>query len=74
MLVNEHGLINRDPEILGGAPVFMGTRVLVETMLDYLAAGQPLEDFLEDFPAVKREQATAVLEMLKQALEMPQPA
>jgi uncharacterized protein (DUF433 family) len=74
MLANEQELINRDPEILGGAPVFMGTRVLVETMLDYLAAGQPLDDFLEDFPAVKREQATAVLDMLKQSLETPQPA
>ncbi len=70
----ESDLINRDPEILGGTPVFRGTRVFVETLLDYLAAGQPLDDFLDDFPAVSREQAVAVLEELKQALTVPQPS
>lgn len=50
-------LINVDPEILGGTPVFMGTRVPVKTLVDHLAAGDPLEVFLEDFPSVTREQA-----------------
>ena len=61
-------LIERDPEILGGTPVFAGTRVPVKTMLDYLAAGQPLGEFLDDFPTVGAEQAVGVLESLKQSL------
>ena len=50
-------LINVDPEILGGEPVFMGTRVPVSTLIDHLADGIPLDEFLEDFPTVSREQA-----------------
>jgi uncharacterized protein (DUF433 family) len=52
--------------VLGGTPVFAHTRVPVQTMLDYLTEGQRLEEFLEDFPTVTRDQATAVLEYLKQ--------
>ena len=54
----EHApLINVDPEILGGEPVFMGTRVPVKTLVDHLAAGDSVETFLDDFPSVTREQA-----------------
>lgn len=54
----EHApLINVDPEILGGEPVFMGTRVPVRTLVDHLAAGDSVETFLDDFPSVTREQA-----------------
>jgi len=54
-------VIHTDPDILGGVPVFVGTRVPVCTLLDYLAAGDPLEEFLDDFPTVSREQAVAAL-------------
>ncbi len=55
-------LIDRDPEILGGTPVFAGTRVPVRVLLEHLKAGDRLEDFLDDFPSVSREHAVAVLE------------
>ena len=54
-----------DPEILGGTPVFRGTRVPVKALLDYLEGGRPLAEFLEDFPSVSREQAVEVLEHAK---------
>lgn len=60
--------IQSDPEILGGAAVFVGTRVPAATLLDYLEGGDSLEAFLEDFPTVTREQAVAALELAKQAL------
>lgn len=60
--------IHSDPDILGGSPVFVGTRVPVQTLLDYLEAGDPLDEFLEDFPSVSREQAVAVLELAKEML------
>lgn len=56
------------PETLGGTPVFAATRVPVKTLLDYLEAGDALDEFLEDFPSVSREQAIAVLEQAKKAL------
>jgi uncharacterized protein (DUF433 family) len=56
-------VINRDPDILCGTPVFTGTRVPVQTLIDYLKAGESLEDFLEGFPSVSREQAQAFLEI-----------
>ncbi len=61
-------LIERSDEILGGTPVFAGTRVPVQTLIEYLEAGDRLDDFLDDFPTVTRDQATAILEMMKQAL------
>lgn len=61
-------VIHSDPEIMSGAPVFVGTRVPFQTLLDYLEAGQPLSEFLEDFPTVSREQAVAALEQAKEAL------
>jgi uncharacterized protein (DUF433 family) len=60
--------IHSDPEILGGTPVFVGTRVPFQTLLDYLEAGDPLDEFLEDFPTVSREQAVAALEAAKELL------
>ena len=61
-------VIHSDPEIMGGTPVFVGTRVPLATLLDYREAGQPLSEFLEDFPTVTREQAVAALEQAKEAL------
>jgi uncharacterized protein (DUF433 family) len=61
-------VIQVDPEIMSGTPVFAGTRVPVQTLLEYLEAGQPLAEFLEDFPTVTREQAIAALEEAKEAL------
>lgn len=61
-------VIHQDPEIMGGTPVFVGTRVPFQTLLDYLEAGDPLGEFLEDFPSVSRDQAVAALEQAKDAL------
>ena len=61
-------VINRDPEIMGGMPVFMGTRVPIKTMFDHLEGGYSLDSFLGQFPTVKREQAIAVLELYKDRL------
>ena len=61
-------VVRSDPEILGGTPVFTGTRVPVKNLLDYLAAGDTLERFLEHFPSVTREQAVAALELAKDLL------
>ena len=54
-------IVARSPEVMSGALVFRGTRVLVKTLLDHLAAGESLDEFLDQFPTVKREQATALL-------------
>ena len=64
-------LITIDPEILGGTPVFNGTRVPVATLFDYLEDNYSLEEFLECFPTVSREVATRVLEQSKEALLEP---
>ena len=61
-------VIQRSPEILGGTPVFRGTRVPVQALIDYLEEGRSLDEFLEDFPTVSRPQATEALEDLKKAL------
>ena len=58
-----------DPEILGGTPVFVGTRVPVKTLFDYLEAGDALDEFLNDFPSVTREQAVAALELGREMVE-----
>lgn len=63
------GLVVRDPEILQGKPVFKGTRMPVQTLFDYLADGLSLDYFLETFPSVTREQATAVLRYGWQRIE-----
>jgi len=64
--MNKHTVVVVDKEILGGIPVFAGTRVPVQTLIDYLEKGYPLEEFLDDFPTVTIEQAQAVLEQMKQ--------
>ena len=61
--------IHSDPEILGGVPVFVGTRVPVENLFDYLSAGDSLEDFLHSFPTVGRDQVVAALEQAGEALK-----
>lgn len=61
-------LITASAERLGGTPVFAKTRVPVQTLLEYLEAGDPLDEFLKDFPSVTREHAVAVLELAKFAL------
>jgi uncharacterized protein (DUF433 family) len=61
-------IVHSDPEILGGIPVFVGTRVPVKNLVDYLEGGYTLKEFLEDFPSVKRAQAIAALEIAHQAL------
>lgn len=60
--------IHSDPEVLGGTPVFVGTRVPFQTLIDYLEEGQSLSEFLVDFPTVTREQAIAALEEAKEAV------
>lgn len=64
----ETNLINRDPEIMSGTPVFMGTRVPIKNLFDYIEGDYPLVEFLDHFPSVSREQAIAVLELYKSAL------
>ena len=61
-------VISRDPEIMGGTPVFAGTRVPVQTLLDYLEAGDSIDEFLEGFPSVTRDQVIAFLEQAKDRL------
>jgi len=60
--------VHSDPEVMGGTPVFVGTRVPFQTLLDYLEGGEPLGEFLDDFPTVTRDQAIAALEQAKEAL------
>lgn len=61
-------VLHSDPEILGGTPVFEGTRVPVRSLFDYLEAGDTLEEFLRQFPSVKREQVIAALDLARDAL------
>jgi uncharacterized protein (DUF433 family) len=60
--------IHSDPDILGGVPVSVGTRVPIRALLDYLEAREPLSEFLEDFPSVTREQAAAVVRLASDVL------
>lgn len=61
-------VVHSDPEILGGIPVFTGTRVPIRNLIDFLEAGDSLEDFLKSFPTVSREQALAALELASEYL------
>ncbi len=65
MAANSQSVIIQDPEILSGEPVFRGTRVPFQTLVDYLEAGDTLDEFLEQYPGVSREQAIAALEEAK---------
>ena len=67
-MTSNESVVHSDPDIMGGVPVFVGTRVPLRTLLDYLCGGQPLAEFLDDFPSVSREQAIAALRMAAQAL------
>jgi uncharacterized protein (DUF433 family) len=60
--------IERNPDVMGGTPVFRGTRVPVQTLLDYLEAGESIDDFLDGFPSVTRERVVAFLEQAKDRL------
>ena len=61
--MNPNTIVHSDPEICGGTPVFVGTRVHVQSLFDYLEGGETLDEFLLQFPSVKRDQALATLEM-----------
>ena len=64
----KQSVVSCNPEIMGGTPVFAGTRVPVRTLLDYLEAGESIDDFLEGFPSVTREQVIGFLEEAKDRL------
>jgi uncharacterized protein (DUF433 family) len=63
-----NNVVHSDPEIMSGEPVFVGTRVPVRNLFDYLEAGDSLEKFLDEFPSVTREQAIAALEIARKAV------
>jgi uncharacterized protein (DUF433 family) len=65
---DDRPVVQADPSIMSGTPVFVGTRMPFQALLDYLEAGQPLSEFLEDFPTVSKDQAIAALEQAKEAL------
>lgn len=62
------GIVHSDPEIMGGTPVFMGTRVPLQNLIDYLEGGESIEDFMDAFPTVKRKQVIAVIEAGKRKI------
>ena len=64
-------LIDRNPDILGGTPVFSGTRVPVRILMEHLEAGDRLDDFLDDYPTVSRDQAVELLELAATMLRNP---
>lgn len=66
MLALDHSPVHSDPQVLGGTLVFRSTRVKAQTLLDYLDAGDTLEDFLTDFPTVNREDATLFLQLARE--------
>ena len=61
-------IVNKDPDILGGTPVFMGTRVPIKAIFDYLENGDSLDEFLDDFPGVSRDQAIGILEIARNSV------
>ena len=63
--MNVESVITKDPQILGGTPVFVGTRVPFEALVDYMEGGRTLDEFLDDFPTVTKEMAVAALEQSK---------
>jgi uncharacterized protein (DUF433 family) len=67
-MTNKTAAVHRDPEILGGTPVFVGTRVPLRNLIDYLERGYSLDEFLDSFPSVSKEQAVAALEAAHAAL------
>jgi len=69
--VKKSSVYHSDPEIMGGVPVFVGTRVPIKSLLDHLQAGDSIDDFLEGFPSVKREQVIQLIEELKRRILQP---
>ena len=65
----ETSVVSRSPDVMSGASVFAGTRVTVQSLLDYLAGGHTLDEFMEDFPTVTREQAVELLHELGHSFE-----
>jgi uncharacterized protein (DUF433 family) len=61
-------IVHRDPDILSGTPVFLGTRVPIRTLFDYLEGGDTLDEFLRQFPSVRREQAIALLDLARESV------
>jgi uncharacterized protein (DUF433 family) len=69
MDVSTEPVVHSDPEILGGTPVFVGTRVPLRNLLDYLEGGQSIDEFLDQFPTVTRQQAVTALRQAEEMLE-----
>lgn len=67
-MMSKQKVIHSDPKIMSGAPVFVGTRVPIKGLFDYIEAGDTLDEFLEDFPGVSREQAIAAIELAHEFL------
>ena len=61
-------IVHSDPDILGGTPVFVGTRVPIQSLFEYLEGGETLDEFLRQFPSVRRDQAIAVLDLARATL------
>lgn len=74
MIDEKNGIVSRDPEVVSGELVFAGTRVPAQNLVDYLKAGHTLDDFLDGFPSVSREQATAYLDMTLRAADLARSA
>jgi len=68
--MSELAVVSTDPEVMSGAPCFAGTRVPARTLIDYLEAGDSLDEFLEDFPTVSRQQAVGLLEKASDLLSL----
>ncbi|HYT50421.1 MAG TPA: DUF433 domain-containing protein [Pyrinomonadaceae bacterium] len=69
--MSDKGIIVSDPEILGGTPVFSGTRVPIKSLFDHLEAGDSIDDFLEGFPSVRRDQVIGLLEISQERVLEP---
>ncbi len=67
--MRQEDVVSKNPNVMNGALVFTGTRVPVEILIQHLAAGDSLEDFLDDFPTVRRDQAVAYLEITPEAVD-----
>jgi len=67
-MINNTSVVHSDPEILGGTPVFVGTRVPLRNLIDYIEEGYTLDEFLDEFPSVSREQVVAALEAAHESL------
>jgi uncharacterized protein (DUF433 family) len=72
-MVKPEPVVHRDPEILGGTPVFRGTRVPIRSLFDYLKGGDTFDEFLRQFPSVRREQAVALLDLARETLAADAP-